>query len=83
MRNLLTSLVLHGKVVTTQKRAKALCAEADRFFARLVSWSIQDDADTGKRVVIQSVKNCFFSDEAGKKVVSDLLPVRVSAKKIS
>lgn len=82
MRNLLTSLVVSGKVVTTAKRGKALCAEADSFFADLVQRGSREDKAAGKRVVIQKVKEFFFTEEAGKKVVNDLLPLWIQAQKV-
>lgn len=81
MRNLLTSLVTSGQIITTQKRAKAVCAEADSFFAHLVRWANADDAAAGKRVVIAMLKQTLFTEEAGKKVINDLLPARSQAKK--
>jgi ribosomal protein L17 len=80
MRNLLTSLVTSGQIITTQKRGKAVCAEADSFFAHLVKWSTADDAAAGKRVVIAMLKQTLFTEEAGKKVINDLLPARSQAK---
>jgi large subunit ribosomal protein L17 len=83
MRNLLTSLVTSGKVVTTQKRAKALCAEADSFFARLVRWSADADQAAGQRVVIATLKQTLFTEDAGKKVINELLPAWTQANKVS
>ncbi len=83
MRNLLTSLVTNGKMVTTQKRGKALCAEADSFFARLVRWSTNEDQAAGQRVVIATLKQTLFTEEAGKKVLNELLPAWAAANKVS
>jgi hypothetical protein len=58
-----------------------LCAEADSFFADLVQRSNRDDKAAGKRVIIQKVKETFFTEEAGKKVVNDLLPLWIQAQK--
>ena len=83
MRNLLTSLVTSGKIVTTAKRAKAVSAEADSFFARLVRRSVEADKDAGRRVVIASLKQTLFTEEAGKKVLNELLPAWTAANKSS
>lgn len=81
MRNLLTSLVTHGKIVTTEKRGKAVCAEADSFFAHLVRWANATDAAQGQRVVIAMLKQTLFTEEAGKKVLTDFLPGWSQAQK--
>jgi ribosomal protein L17 len=83
IRNLLTSLVTSGKIVTTSRRAKAICAEADSFFARLVSRATAEDQAAGKRVVIATLKQTLFTEEAGKKVMNDLLPIWAENKKSS
>lgn len=75
IRNLLTSLVKEWKVVTTVKRAKVLISEADSFFARLVRmFDLYKDQKDVRREAIRFVKSVIFTEEAGKKVVDELLP---------
>lgn len=83
MRNLLTSLVLSGTITTSSRRAKALCAEADSFFARLVRRATDADQANGRRVVTATLRETLYSDEAGKKVLDELLPRRSQAQKVS
>jgi len=83
MRNLLTSLVLQGSIVTTFRRAKALCAEADSFFAHLVKRSRQEDKAAARRVVINMLKQTLYTDEAGKKVLDEILPLWVQSEKMT
>jgi ribosomal protein L17 len=74
VRNLLTSLVTHGQIVTTTKRAKAIKAEADQFFGSLVKcYSKYDDAGA-RREIIRKIKPVIYTDDAGKKLVNDLVP---------
>ena len=78
---MLTSLVTNGSIITTAKRAKALCAEADHLFARLVQRGVEADADAATRVSLATLKQTLYTEEAGKKVMNDLLPGWVKAKK--
>lgn len=67
IRQLLTSLVRNGKVVTTPKRAKVLKSEADAFFSKLLG--MQE-----KRDCIRYVKSLIYGEDDGKKVINVLLP---------
>jgi ribosomal protein L17 len=75
MRNLLTSLVKHGEITTTPKKAKVLKAYADSFFARLMGNFVkyQQTSDV-RRESIRFVKDTIFGNDEGKKVVNDLIP---------
>ncbi len=78
LRNLLTSLVVHGSIETTPSRARALKAYADGFFSRLVKRvNTLSEADAS-RENIREVKSVLFTEEAGKKMINDLLPQLVS-----
>ena len=81
IRNLLTSLVLHGEVKTTIKRAKVLKANADSFFARLVSLQDKYDEAGAKREADRMVKSILYTEKAGKKAVTELLPKYISEGK--
>ncbi len=81
VRNLLTSLVTHGTITTTPKRAKVLKSHADSFFAGLVSLYNNNEATLAKREAVRMTKSVLFTDEAGKKVLNDLVPVWISSNK--
>lgn len=83
VRNLLTSLVTHGTITTTPKRAKVLKAHADSFFAGIVSLYNSNDQKVAAAQAMRMTKSTLFTDEAGKKVLNDLVPVWVQNKKIS
>jgi ribosomal protein L17 len=73
MRNMLTSLVTYGQITTTPKRAKVLKSEANKLFNRLVRTAQASEQD-GVRRCISYVKSVLFTDEAGKKLITELLP---------
>lgn len=84
IRNLLTSFVKHGKIVTTPKRAKVLKSETDVFFSKLVkTYSRYTDENDAKRECINIVKATIFGEEEWKKVIRELLPKYVSENRTS
>ena len=75
VRNLLTSLVLHGQVTTSEKKAKVLKSAADSFFSRLVNqYAKYEDEKDAKRENDNYVKSRITSKVAGKKVIDQLVP---------
>jgi len=71
---LLTSLVEHGKVKTTPKRAKILKAQADSFFAKLITLSNRyENPKDGEREADRLIKSIIYGDH-GKKVKHTRLP---------
>lgn len=81
VRNLLSSFVEHGRIVTTPKRAKVLKAEADAFFSKLVrTYSRYTDQNEAKRECINIVKAEIFGETAWKRVINVLLPKYVAEK---
>lgn len=77
VRNLITSLIANGQIVTTIKRAKVLKAEADSFFASLLAcYTRYPNQDDATREIIRKIKAVVFTEEEGKKLVRDLLPQR-------
>ncbi len=74
LRNMLTSLVINWKMVTTSKRSRVLKSFTDKFFARLVRIQSSYDAKDAKRESDKFVGSVLYSEEAGKKVVNELLP---------
>ncbi len=75
LRNLLTSLVKNGKVVTTPKRAKVLKAEADAFFSKLVkTYNRYNEENDSKRECIRIIKATIYGEAEWKKVMNTLLP---------
>lgn len=84
IRQLLSSLIRTGKVVTTPKRAKVLKSEADSFFSKLlqIAKRYADEKD-GKRECIRYVKSVIYWEEDGKKVITTLLPKYKEAGNVS
>lgn len=81
VRNLLSSFVKNGRIVTTPKRAKVLKAETDAFFSKLVrTYNRYSDTNEAKRECINIVKAEIFWEEEWKKVISVLLPKYVAEK---
>lgn len=81
VRNMLTNLVINGKMITTPKRAKVLKAEADSLFARLVKISKKYDEKGAKRETDRVVKSILYSDEAGKRAIGEFLPRYIDEKR--
>lgn len=76
IRNLITSLVIHGAITTTSKRAQALKAEADAFFSRLVRcYDMYEETDV-RREIIRRIKDVVMTDEAWTKLIEILVPKR-------
>lgn len=82
LRNMLTSLILHGSITTTAKKSRSLKSFADSFFSRLVRIQSRNP-DAAKRDSIMYIRSVLYSEVAWKKVMSDLLPKFVWAKKNS
>lgn len=81
VRNLLSSFVKNGRIVTTPKRARVLKAEADAFFSKLVkTYTRYPDQNEAKRECINIVKAEIFGEEEGKRVINVLLPKYVAEK---
>ncbi len=81
LRNLLTSLVKNGKVVTTPKRAKVLKSEADSFFSKLVkTYNRYNEEKESRRECIRIIKATIYWEEEGKKIINDLLPKYIADK---
>lgn len=75
MRNMLTSLVLNGKMVTTYRRAIALKASADSFFSRMVKINKNSASEKdAQRELWRFVKSVLYTEKAGKKAIKELLP---------
>ena len=74
LRNLITSLVTHGAIQTTSKRAQALQSRADSFFSKLVNCYEMYDEDNVRRELIRRVKEIVTTDQAWTKLVDDLVP---------
>ena len=74
VRNLLTSLITHGEMITTGKRAKVVKAEADKVFARLVRIYSKFEGVAAKREADRFVKSVLYTEVAGKRAVSEILP---------
>ncbi|HKL44364.1 MAG TPA: L17 family ribosomal protein [Candidatus Absconditabacterales bacterium] len=81
LRNLLTSLVKNGKIVTTPKRAKVLKAEADSFFSKLVkTYTRYNEEKESRRECIRIIKSTIYGEDEGKKIINDLLPKYIENK---
>jgi ribosomal protein L17 len=74
IRNLITSLITHGQIITTTKRAKVLKSEIDQLFAKLLGLYTTQAPSVARREAIRLVKSIVFTDHAGKKVIDELVP---------
>lgn len=74
LRNLLTSLVAHNQIVTTQKKAQVIKSTANSFFSRLVRLYSTRDAAEARRESIRLIKATLYTDAEGKKLLDELLP---------
>lgn len=74
LRNLLTSLVAHNQIVTTQKKAQVIKSTANSFFSRLVRLYSTRDAAEARREAIRLIKATLYTDAEGKKLLDELLP---------
>lgn len=71
----------HGAIQTTWKRAKALQATADSFFAKLIRcYSMYSESDV-RREQIRRVKEVITTDDAWIKLIDEMLPKRNSEEK--
>jgi len=61
VRNLLTSLFLHGKVKTTDAKARKLASEAERLITKVKS---KDQMNA-----IRDLKQVIFTEESSRKVM--------------
>lgn len=82
LRTLLTNLITTGYIVTTPKRAKVLKAYADHFFSRLVKLNAERPEDAA-REGIRYVKSVIWTEDAGKKVISQLVPAYIGQTRTS
>jgi ribosomal protein L17 len=82
LRTLLTNLVTSGYIVTTPKRAKVLKAYADHFFGRLIKLHVERP-DDATREAIRYVKSVIWTEDAGKKVTTQLVPEYLGQKRTS
>ena len=65
LRNLATSLILHGKIQTTGPKANAVQPLVDRIIAKVKS-------KTNDRESIRYLKTILFDEKAQKKVLQEL-----------
>lgn len=80
LRVMLTNLITHGHITTTEKKAKVLTAYADKFFARLVRLKNTLDQEDFQRESARFVKSRVFGNDEGKKAVNDFLPSLMTKK---
>ena len=81
MRTMLTNLIKHGHLTTTQKKSKVLIAYTNRFFAKLMSMSLTLEAPVAQREIIRWTKSLVYGNDEGKRVVTEMLPA-FAAKKL-
>lgn len=75
IRVLLTNFLKHGKLSTTQKRARVIKAEADHFFSKLLEiMGRYEDEKEAKREAIRYVTSVIYWEPEGKYVIAVLLP---------
>jgi len=78
---MLTNLIKYGRVTTTDKKAKALKAYADHFFARLIGYTADKQEADSKRESIKFVKSVVWTEEEGKKVLNELVPNYINSNR--
>lgn len=71
LRSMLTNLIRYDRITTTNKKAKAVKAFADHFFAKIVGYGTESD---GKRNAISYIKSIVWTEEEGKKALNILAP---------
>lgn len=74
-RNMVTSLLLHGQILTTEARAKELRRVADRLVTIAKRGQSGDSSSAAGRVhAIRRAKRLLLSDEAVRRLFSDYGP---------
>ena len=71
VRNLLTSLLTHGSITTTESKAKVLVAELDELVAKVRRQAEQ-------REQIRCAKQSLFAEAAQRNLMEKVLPVAQS-----
>lgn len=71
IRNFLTSIIKHGQITTTPKRAKVVVSEINHFFSHLLKILSKYDEVNAKREMIRFLEKTLWTDEEGKKVMSE------------
>lgn len=79
LRSMLTNLIRNGRITTTNKKAKAVKAYADNFFARLVGYGSDTD---GRRNAIAYVKSVVFTEAEWKKALEEITPRLIESKRV-
>ncbi|RIK43125.1 MAG: 50S ribosomal protein L17 [Chloroflexi bacterium] len=70
-RNLVRELYLHGRITTTEAKARAIRADAEK----LISKAKRGLAEGGNRVHAQRLVNAYLNDKAvSKKVFDEIAP---------
>jgi ribosomal protein L17 len=65
VRNLITSLIISGQIVTTPRKAKILVSSFDKFVSKLVSLKNKYESEQDvKREAIRIVKSVVYSEDA-------------------
>lgn len=75
IRNMATSLIKNGEIVTTYKKGQVLKSEIDSLLARMVRMfdNYETDKDV-RREAMRAAKDFIYTDSEGKKIVNELLP---------
>lgn len=66
LKNLIAALVLHGRLKTTESRAKALASR----FGKLMTLVLKKE----KREAIRLMPNYCFTEKASRKIIDELKP---------
>lgn len=73
IRNFLTSIIKHGSITTTPKRAKVIVSEVNHFFSHLLRILTQYDENSAKREMVRFLEKTLWTDTEGKKVMSEYI----------
>ena len=75
-RNLIRELYLHGRITTTEAKARAIRADAEK----LITKAKRGLADGGNRVHAQRLVNSYLNDKAASQKVFDEIAPRFAER---
>ncbi len=76
IRNLITSLIKHGQIKTTPKKAKILKSEIDKIFNKIVRFKNRYDDDVFKKEIARLVDIILTNDVLARdKFIKEIVPM--------
>ena len=83
MRVMLTNLLSHGHMTTTEKKARVLASYADEFIAGMVRLYTTLPEVDATRIAINKIKSTLYGNDLGKTFLRDMVPFYVKSGKKS